>query len=298
MAGKSKKSYPFRDSIMSPGIHNRIPGRYLIIGAIIIFWAIMTALFIFREIIPSLPAFVQPSYEAYLKSNEYDREINMGIYYRDKKIGSSQTSIYGIEDKNTRIDNLTKISLPGILGGFFGASPTLRKDKDQPSTPNFANGVMEINGYSIVDIKYRLKSLNFAIKSPFMNFKIIGRVKGETLEYTISDGTKVSKSEVPFKSSSTVSDGLSPFISMPHLSVGKEWLINYINPFDPSMQTLKATVEERTQVEWQDKMQDVFAVVLTNPKMPKSLNYTAYITPEGKILKQEILLPGLYLIRE
>ena len=85
---------------------------------------------------------------------------------------------------------------------------------------------------------------------------------------------------------------------MPHLSVGKEWVINFVNPFTASMQTLRARVENLTKIDWKDKTYDVYEVILSNPKRSKQLKYTAYITPDGKILKQEILFPGLYLIRE
>jgi len=273
---------------------------YLVSALIVFFWLIMTFLFINREIIPSLPSLIQPSYESYLKSSEFDKETSMGIYFRDQRIGSSETIISSLDNKMTRIDNLTRISLPMIMSGLL--FPSRSSGSDRPVTPTnmgaLGIGMMETTGYSIIDFRYRLKSFSFKVKSPVMNYDIDGKVKDDKLEYKIFDGVKSSRQTIPFKSSSTVSDGLSPFISMPHLTVGKEWAINYINPFSPSMQTLKAKVEQRTQIDWQDKQYDVFEVTLTDPKMPKTLNYTAYITPEGRILKQEILLPGLYLIRE
>ena len=275
---------------------------YLISAGIIVFWLVMTGLFIRREILPALPALAQPSYEAYLKSQAADQTIKMGIYFRNERIGSSQTDIEPMENNQTKIKNLTTINLPSIMEIMFTAKRRTKLPataKTPTPLPQADIAKMTFSGYSIVDNKYKLKSFSFSTQSPFMNYRIIGQVKDNTLEFTMSDGAKSSTNYLPYKSDSTVSDGLSPFVSMPHLTVGKEWTINVINPFGASMQTLKARVESRTQIEWQNQMHDVYEVVLSEPGTAKSpLNYTAYITPDGKILKQEILLPGLYLLRE
>jgi hypothetical protein len=275
---------------------------YLISAGIIVFWLVMTSLFIRREILPALPSLDQPSYEAYLKSQAENQAIKMGIYFRGERIGSSQTDIEPLGNGETKIKNLTTISLPSMMEIMFTTNRRTKKAAPQNTpkkTPKPDIAKMTFSGYSLVDAKYKLKSFSFSTQSPFLNYRITGEVKNNTLEITMSDGAKNSTNYLPYKSNSTVSDGLSPFVSMPYLTVGKEWSINYINPFGASMQTLKARVESRTQVEWQNQMHDVYEVVLSEPGTAKSpLNYTAYITPDGKILRQEILLPGLYLLRE
>ena len=275
---------------------------FLIPGAIIVFWLVMTGLFIRREILPSLPALAQPSYSSFIKSLDENKTIKMGIYFRNERIGSSQTDIEPLVNNETKVKNLTTISLPSMMEIMFTANRRTKKTAPQDTpkkTPKSDIAKMTFSGYSLVDAKYKLKSFSFSAQSPFLNYRIAGEVNNNTLEITMSDGAKSSTNYLPYKSNSTVSDGLSPFVSMPYLTVGKEWSINYINPFGASMQTLKARVESRTQVEWQNQMHDVYEVVLSEPGTAKSpLNYTAYITPDGKILKQEILLPGLYLLRE
>lgn len=257
----------------------------------------MTVLFIRKEVIPSLPSLVQPSYEAYLKSPDYDKDIMMNIYFRGQSIGFSHTVINLLENNQTSIDNITTINFPMIFGNLFDPSSLSGADKKEDKKDS--NGIaMELIGKSIIDDNYKLKSFNFSAKSPFLNYTISGEVKGDFLEFTTYDGVKHYNNRLPYKSTSTVSDGLSPFISMPHLAVGKEWVINFVNPFTASIETLQARVENLTKIDWKDKTYDAYEVILSNPKMPKQLKYTAYITPDGKILKQEILFPGLYLIRE
>ncbi|MBI5779497.1 MAG: hypothetical protein HZA49_08590 [Planctomycetes bacterium] len=274
---------------------------YLISAGIIVFWLIMTGLFIRREILPALPALSQPSYEAYLKSLGENKTVKMGIYFGGARIGSSQTDIQPIENNQTKITNSTDINLPGMMSALFDTKRrNKKKEAGKPGNIPEANvSKMTFSGYSLIDEKYKLKSFSFSAKGPFLNYNISGEVKGGLLGFTLYDGLKSSTSYLPYKDDSTVSDGLSPFVSMPHLTVGKEWSINCINPFGASMQTLKARVESRTQIEWQNRMVDVYEVVISDLGMAKSpLNYTAYITPDGQILKQEILLPGLYLMRE
>lgn len=274
---------------------------FLIPAAIIVFWLVMTGLFIRREILPSLPALSQPSYEAYLKSLGENKTVKMGIYFGGERIGSSQTDIQPAENNRTKIANSTDINLPGMMNVLFdNKRRNKKKDTGKPrNAPEINASKMTFSGYSLIDEKYKLESFSFSAKGPFLNYNISGEVKGGLLEFTLYDGLKSSTSFLPYKSDSTVSDGLSPFVSMPHLTVGKEWSINYINPFGASMQALKARVESRTQVEWQNRMVDVYEVVISDLGVTKSpLNYTAYITPDGQILKQEIFLPGLYLMRE
>jgi hypothetical protein len=279
---------------------------FLISAGIIVFWLVMTGLFISREILPALPALAQPSYEAYLKSQPKNQSVKMGIYFRDERIGSSRTDIEPQADGRTRINNQTAISLPSMMAIMFATDRRNKKksparDPAPETTPQSApdGARMTFSGYSLVDAKYKLDSFAFSAQSPFLNYRITGNVQGDIMAVTLSDGLKTSTNYMSYKSDSTISDGLSPFIAMPHLTVGKEWAINYINPFGGSIQTLKARVESRTQIEWQNQMREVYEVALSEAGTGKSpLNYTAYITPDGQILKQEILLPGLYLVRE
>lgn len=275
---------------------------YLITGGIIAFWLVMTALFIRREVLPSLPALAQPSYEAYIKSSHKDQQVKMGVYFRGERIGASETEITTKKNADTKIYNHTAINLPSFMAIMFAANRPAKKtgpDKNLPPGPAPDAAQITFQGQSTVDAKYKLKHFEFQAKSPLMNYNIFGLVEDDRIKVSINDGIKNSVSYLPYDANSTVSDGLSPFVAMPNLTVGKEWAINYINPFGGSLQTLKARVESRTQVEWQGQMHDVYEVTLSQPGGAKSaLNYTAYIAPDGRILRQDILMPGLYLLRE
>lgn len=242
---------------------------------IVVFWLVMTGLFIQREIIPSLPQLTQPSYKALLKSPHYLEGSKMGIYFGGKKIGISTTSVTSLPDKSFRIDNKTVVSMP--IQGF--------------------NAKLGITGYSIIR-DYALESFQLSLNADIMKYEISGVVRDGMLELAISDGKSVRQERIPMNKDATLSDGLAPFISMPNLSVGKEWSINVINPLKLTVETAKARVENLTTMQWKGKDYDVYEVVIDYPGQKMGIPPKAYITPEGRILKEEILFPGAYLLRE
>lgn len=246
--------------------------------AIIVFWLVMTSLFIRLEIMPVLPQLSQPSYEAVLSNPAYPAVSKFGIYYGSKKIGESATTIASQANKYYRITNDTDVRVPIGL---------LMRDP------------IKMAGYTQVTPDYRLESFRFAIKASVVQYEISGVVKGELLEVTINTAGKKRTERLPYKSKTTISDGLSPFISMPHLTVGKVWLINYINPFSLGVESLQARVENLTKIVWQDKEHEVYEVIIDTPNAGgKGFQLRAYITPQGKILRQESFVQGIYLLNE
>ncbi|MFH1226893.1 MAG: hypothetical protein V1701_03185 [Planctomycetota bacterium] len=248
----------------------------IIPASIVLFWLVMTGIFIQREIIPSLPQLTQPSYKALLKSPHYMEGSKMGIYFGGKRIGSSTTTVSRLPDKSFRIENSSLVKLP--LGGGFD--------------PKVA-----ITGFSIVK-DYKLDSFQLSVNSDMLHYAISGAVKGNMLELSVSDGRSTRTERIPMKDDATLSDGLAPFISMPNLSVGKEWSINLINPMKMSLETVKARVENLTTMQWNGKECEVYEVVIDLPGKKIAVPPKAYITKEGRILKQEMLFPGTYLLRE
>lgn len=220
---------------------------------IVFFWLVMTGLFIQREIIPSLPQLTQPSYKTLLKSHHYLEGSKMGIYFGGKRIGSSTTTVATLQDKSFRIDNKTIISMP--IGGF--------------------NARLGITGYSIIK-DYALDSFQLSLNSDILKYDISGTVRNEMLELAISDGRTVRQERIPMNKEATLSDGLAPFISMPNLSVGKEWSINVINPIKLTVETAKARVENFTTMQWKGKDYDVYEVVIDYPGQKMGIPPKAY----------------------
>ncbi|MEK7448624.1 MAG: hypothetical protein AAB019_03965 [Planctomycetota bacterium] len=250
-----------------------------IIGySIVFFWLTMTTLFIKKEILPTLPQLTDPSYKAILKHLKDFKPSQMGIYLFNKRIGYTKTVISRQPDNNYyKITNITKI-------------------EKIPSGQIVLPAGIDISGYSLVNLSYQLDSFDFSITSPMINltYQIKGKVNGSSLELNIWDGKKMETSRRPFQPNTIVSHGFSPFTSMPHLSVGKQWASSMINPLSGQVESTTARVEEKTTLVWQEKEYEVYEVVLDY----KKFQFRAWITPAGDILKQEALIPGLYLLKE
>jgi hypothetical protein len=247
-------------------------------ASIIIFWLIMTGLYIKKEILPQLPYLDEPSYELALKYQSQLGTARMGVYFLNQKIGTSSNTITKTLNGYYEIIHETSIKLPGFI-------------------PDIKANTLTINGQTIILPSYQLKSFQYSIVMGTLPYTVSGLVsKGKLLLTTSYLGT-LEHREMPFNPRATTSAGLSPFITMPYLAVGKEWAINMVNPMTMQIETTKARVESKIIPEWwqgKGPAPEVFEVVLDY----KTFQPKAWITPDGQILKEEGLIPGLYLLKE
>lgn len=245
-----------------------------IISAVIItFWAIMSFLYLKSEVLPTLPALTQPSYEAFLKNKTMTSKSKMGIYYGGQKLGSSVTTTETLSNGYHQISNRTILKRLPLL-------PVETK--------------VEITAQSFINTRYQLDSFQLKVKSLLFNYEINGKVENNELVVTVFDGRNTQTRRVSNPPNTTLSNGLSPFLNMPNLQVGKEWTISMLNPLSGGLERVRAFVESKDTIEWQDNSYEVYEVVLDY----RDFKPRAWITPDGKILKEELVMSGLYFIRE
>jgi len=236
------------------------------------FWAVMSFLYLKQEVIPTLPTLTQPSYKTFLKNKSIFTKSQMGIYLSGEKIGSSTTNIENLKNGYYRMTNHTNVKLLSFLGGTK----------------------VEMNGYSLINPRYQLDSFVFTVKSFLVNYQIKGKIEKDEMVVEIFDGRKTKTHRFKNIPEATLSNGFSPFLAMPHLTVGKEWTINMVNPLSGTMERMRAFVESQDTMEWKGQTYKVYEVVIDY----KGFKPRAWITPEGWILKEELIMPGLYFIRE
>ncbi len=244
-------------------------------AGIIIFWLVMTALYVNKEILPQLPYLSEPSYELVIKHRARLGTTQMGVYFINRRIGQSTSTITKKPNGYYEIAHHTKINLAQRIPGM-----------DMP--------MLEITGQTLINQLYLLDSFKFSIRMGEIPYRVIGRVNGPDLILTINCLGSTQTHRVKFDPRATTSAGLSPFIAMPYLSVGKEWAIHMINPLTLKVETTMARVESKTTLQWQGQEHEVYEVIMDY----KGFQPRAWITPEGEILKEEGLMPGLYLIKE
>jgi len=239
---------------------------------IIAFWAVMTFIYIKNEVAPSLPAHSQPSYETLLKNKTVISQTKMGIFFGGARIGFTTTKIEPADMGSFKISNSTKIRLPHIPAG----------------------NDIDMRGHTIISAKYRLDSFEFKVTSSLVNYAVKGNVTGNDIAIEIFDGRETKRHRMQNIPEATLSNGFSPFLSMPNLTVGKEWTIHLFNPLSAGVEKARAFVEQKTILEIDDKAYDVYEVVIDY----KGFKPRAWITQEGEILKEELVIPGLYFIKE
>jgi len=248
--------------------------------AIVSFWLVMSTLFVKKEILPRLPYLAEPSYELMLRCQTRRGPTKMGIYFFNRRIGEACTEIGTLSHGFYRIAHYLEMNLP---------IPSILKSA-------FPEGkLLTVTGSTLITPDYQLKSFDVSVTAPGLRYQAAGQVKGEELEFVLAqDGVVTQRRRAKFNPRVTTTHTFTPFLAMPYLAVGKEWGIHIINPFTGLSETVKARVESKTTMVWQGKVQEVFEVILDY----QGFQPKAWITPSGEILKEEILMPGLYLLRE
>ncbi|MDI6704383.1 MAG: transglutaminase-like domain-containing protein [bacterium] len=236
---------------------------------IIGFWIIiMTLLFIKEGVIPVKSRTLDYK-EFLLKEIPYGEEW-MGIYFDKKKIGYAQTSI-NPHSRGFIISNRARLFLS-----------MLSQDIE-----------VDIDGYSIIDKEYKLRSFSFNLLSSFHKMRIKGVRKEDRLFLSIRTGGEEIKRCIPFQEDCFLEDLITPFRRFPQLSYGKEYTVNIIDPLSLSTGTATLRVIKRERITFKDEVKDVMVVEVDY----KDISIKSWVTDEGEVLRCETPL-GLIMVKE
>ncbi|MDQ7780318.1 MAG: hypothetical protein RDV41_11535 [Planctomycetota bacterium] len=240
--------------------------------SIVIFWAAMTATFFEEHILPDIELQAELCYRTALVKQLKADEYTMKILFLNQKVGESRTSIEPSNDGGCSISNVTQMAFPELGDA----------------------GTMSMEMVSRLDSSFRLRSVTMTVKSAIMNARIVGTASQNSLRLTFRTQDGTTDADIPLTGHETLSDGLSPFINMPHLAVGKEWDIFMIDPLTLTSCRRRARVEEMETIQWRGEDCETFLVTL---EVSKTQKIRAWIDREGRVLREEIG-PGLALERE
>jgi hypothetical protein len=161
-------------------------------------------------------------------------------------------------------------------------------------------GMLQVYMISRLDRAYHLRTVELSVDSSIMRARATGVVTRDSLHLTFRTADSFSEAVIPLTGKETFSNGLSPFINMPNLAVGKEWDIFMIDPLTMDTTRVRAKVESIEPLQWKGKAHDTFVVTILQPKkrFEKTRRmYRAWIDRNGLVLKEEIGT-GLVLERE
>ncbi|MDI6752607.1 MAG: transglutaminase-like domain-containing protein [bacterium] len=236
--------------------------KILVIGL----WAVIFGTYLKKEgLIPFLSSKPLTYYDLLGKQSEKDEYL--GIYFEDKKIGFSKTSMgpFSLSEGKVgfQITNKTEMIL-GLLG-----------------TPS----KVTIDGELNIDEEYRLSSFAYTISSAPYKLSAKGIRRGKQIEITLCSGEKEISKRLLAEKDFFFGSELLPLSIFPNLRSQKEYTIDAIDPFGiMGEEKIKIKVCGKTTVEYDKELCEAVRIEVTY----QQLQTTIYAKPDGTILRAEL----------
>lgn len=250
------------------------------------FWLAMMGWLVFREVLPSYYIGRAPTYRTILGDRpQTARAEQAGLFVWSTRVGTVRTEIRPLPNGRTEIETVTTVDLPEELR-------SINPDPDE-GTP--LGGGIEMRSRVLLDAAQDLDRIDAILKLPTGPRRLTGRVVDGALEVTLWTGErKESSRRIENIQLQTLSGGMSQFLFLPDLYLGKEWTLQSIDPFTLRMENARAKVEEIEPISWDQHVVQAFRVVVTRGNQKLS---TAWVHPDGRVLK-ESYLDLIQVIRE
>jgi len=244
------------------------------IVAVVVFWLIMNAQLVRREIFLTRLPTGSTSIAASLTPELSFKEQWMGIYYEGEKIGYSNTTV-------NRVDGSEK---PGfiILNRTFMTLMLM----DSPVKVNF-EGVLH------TDKEFKMHTFSCRLRSSDHEIQLDGKRDGNQLSLDVLSGGKVFRKTATVHEDVNISNSLTPLLYLPDLKPGVTYSVQILDPFTLATATAKVTVSGMEPYEYEGKKVDVYVV----DTKYQGLTFTAWVTESGETLKESTPL-GWTLVRE
>ena len=239
-----------------------------------VFWIVMMGFLFNKEVLPAFIIASHPGYKIDITKDLPMRESWMGIYFKDKRIGFSNTVASQDVDSGKagyRINEIVFLKL-NILG----------EDK-----------FIRIKGGSFFSENYILKNFYYKLASGDYKINISGRATGNGLRIEIDTGSEKIEKSVLIKSNTLVSNSIAPFLLFKKLDVNKKLDFEVFDPISMSANkvTIKKTGTEVIKSGGNSIQADVFEIDCYGIKTK------SWMTRDGDILREESGL-GFTMLKE
>jgi hypothetical protein len=245
-----------------------------IVVAVAVFWVVMNAQLLRRELFLTRLPSGSTSIAASLTSETSFKEQWMGIYYEGKKIGYSNTTV-------NRVDSSTE---PGfIIVNRTFMNLTLMDSSVQ----------VHFEGVLHTDKDFRMRTFTCRLKSAGHEIRLDGTRDGNTLSLDVLSGGKVFRKTATVSEDVNISNSLTPLLYLPDLKPGVTYALEILDPFTLATNTAKVTVTGMEPYEFEGKEIDAYVVETDY----QGLTFTAWVTEGGETLKESTPL-GWTMVRE
>ncbi|MBU1852593.1 MAG: transglutaminase-like domain-containing protein [Candidatus Omnitrophica bacterium] len=229
-----------------------------------IFWFTMMGLLFHREVLPTLIITNPTGYEIELTNDYPVRESWMGIYFKDRKIGFSNTVI--VQD----VDN-------GVAG--YRINETLLLRLNMLGEKNF----VRMKGASFFSESYLLKNFYYRLVSGEYKLEVSGDVKADELNLVIKTDADIKVKSLKIKQNTLISNSVSPILLFKKLDINKEISFEIFNPisFGTNRVSIRNIGIENLEFNKKEYQAYVFEIDSSGIKTK------TWMTKDGDILKEE-----------
>jgi hypothetical protein len=257
----------------------------VIVVLIIVNWLVMMFGLMRDEVVPAVRYARRMA--RYAKYEQLERLVpesrvdQMGIYVGGRRVGRS-TTWYEWSDVDLTVRSETRFDVSSV--------PLLR------ALAGFLGGAEMRMAFQFYLIEGRLNSFQARIyvegaAAPIV--RVQGEPFGRELVLRIWQFGELRKERIPFDQRQFLNSALAPSLSFKDLRVGKRWRIMSFNPLTQAVESLRAEVVGRETLTLGGASRPCFEVLIGREG---GLQTRSWVTPDGTVLKQEVL--GLTFLRE
>jgi len=248
--------------------------RKIYTAFVTVFWFTMIGILLQKEVLPSLIITNPLGYKIQLTEDHPVRESWMGIYFKDRKIGFSNTVVSQAVDDGVagyRINEMTLLKF-NMLG---------------------KKSLVRIKGSSFFSESCILKDFNYKLSSGEHKFDVSGHLRDDTLDIIIDIGGEERKESFKTKESPLISNSISPILLFKKLDINKEINFEIFDPITFSTNKVKIKNIGKENMEFNKKIYEVnvFETDLSGIKTK------TWMTEDGDVLKEESSL-GFKMYKE
>ena len=244
--------------------------RKILILTIIAFWALMTGLFIKKQLLVRGETCLPPNLAV------LDPEYLMGVYYGKERIGEFRFNSFSQTDDSGKGYRL--VSSLWLKYGPIGEA--------------------HISGESFADEKLTLRTFRYRLKCKLkmldeQDATLDGKLEGDKLIVNVKWGTFERSLEMPSEGGMSLYDPITPWIVGEKFQPGQEYTLKVFNRLTRRPQLAKVKVLGRRMIRFQGETVPGFELEAT----VEDLKSTFWIGRDGKVYRMESPL-GFSLVRE
>ena len=243
--------------------------RLFTAGVLLLWFGAMSALFV-RDVWPAWSAQDAPPLMRENIDAVSQREQQYGIFKESgARLGTAWSSIVAIGDSST-------IMGTGVIDGL----PSIPPIRVETQTQFDAAGALdrfELHVYGL----------------PMTRIAVRGERRGIYFPCELHVGPFHRQANLDMSATRLIGDSLRPFSFLPTLEVGQSWRMQLLDPISAALGTrtqfrsIVARVDRTETIEHEGQQIRCF-VVVTSPQQ-----VTAWVGPQGRVLVQEVELPGV-----